>query len=219
MSKKVVMKTEDMTVKNFLEELSSDASVPGGGGVTALCGALGAALVSMVANLTIGKEKHRESWEVMEETLKRSERLRTEFLTLADDDMESFGAYMAALRMPKGTEQEKSARREAMQRAAQGSAMIPLRVIELCAEAAEAALEAIRSGNPNVATDAGIAALLAEAGAVAASYNVRVNLAVIADESFKAACSKRMAEALHKTRSKAKETSDFMEKVLGQAAI
>ena len=209
------MNLEDMNVGNFLEQLASDAPVPGGGGVSALCGALGAALVSMVANLTVGKEKHRENWDVMTEALKTSSRLREEFLELADMDMKSFSSYMAALKMPKETDEEKSARKTAVQEAAMQAAEIPLRVLELCVETTETALEATKNGNPNVATDAGIAALLAEAGGIAASYNVQVNLATITEESFKRMCRARMTEALHKIRSNAREVSYYMDRALG----
>ena len=209
------MKIEEMTVKDFLNQLASEAPVPGGGGVAALCGALGSALVSMVANLTVGKEKHRESWDVMTEALAVSSRLSEKFLELANMDMESFASYMAALKMPKETEEEKNARKSAVQEAAMKAAEIPLQVLELCVEASEIALEATKNGNPNVATDSGIAALLAEAGGIAASYNVQVNLTAITEETFKRLCRARMTEALHKIRSNAREVSYYMDRALG----
>ena len=208
------MNVGSMTVKSFLDELASDAPVPGGGGVSALCAALGAALVSMVANLTVGKEKHRDNWAAMEETLKKSNALVDEFLELVNSDAECFGSYMSALKMERGSEEERAARKSELQRATKQAALVPLRMIEACSEMSKLALDAALYGNPNVATDAGIAALLAEAGGVAASYNVRINLMSITDEYFRDECSVRMSIALGDTRRNARKVSDYMNEIL-----
>ena len=99
------MKFERMEIRAFIDELASDSPAPGGGSVAALCASLGAALVSMVANLTIGKEKYMDSWQVMEDTVGKSESLRFKLVDLMNRDTESFNSFMAAMKMPKATEE------------------------------------------------------------------------------------------------------------------
>ncbi|MDR1133234.1 MAG: cyclodeaminase/cyclohydrolase family protein, partial [Synergistaceae bacterium] len=95
------------TLNKFLDDLASDLPAPGGGSVAALGTSLAFALVSMVSNLTVGKEKYRANWEKMASAAETSERLRIKSLALMDDDVESFNAYMAALKMPKETDAQK----------------------------------------------------------------------------------------------------------------
>ncbi len=95
------MKFEEMTIEAFTKELASDSPAPGGGSVAALCGTLAAGLGVMVAALTVGREKYKDSWEKMEEALKAGEKLRTEFIKLMNEDTESFNIFMKALKMPK----------------------------------------------------------------------------------------------------------------------
>jgi len=92
------MKFERMEIRAFLDELASDSPAPGGGSVAALCASLGSALVSMVANLTIGKEKYKDSWQIMEDVVSKSESLRFKFVDLMNKDTESFNSFMAARR-------------------------------------------------------------------------------------------------------------------------
>jgi len=209
------MSFEKMEIQSFLDELASDSPAPGGGSVAALCGSLAAALVSMVCSLTIGKEKYRESWAVMEGIKVKSEALRAKFVTLMNEDTESFNIFMAAMKMPKTTDEEKAARRKAMGEASKTATEIPLRTLEACAELSAIAVTAAERGNPNTASDAGSAALLAEAAGSAAAYNVRINLPGISDEVFADACRARMSEALDEISRCSKNTSDLMGKMLG----
>lgn len=190
------MAFEDMKISEFLDLLASDAPAPGGGTVAALGGALGAALVSMVANLTVGKEKYRESWAEMEEVRSQSEELRACFTKLMNEDTEAFNAFMAAMKMPKDTDEQKTARRAAMDAASISVTEIPLRTLEKCAELANAAAKVVKHGNANAVSDGGSAALLAEAAGKAAAYNVRINLPGVKDEDFEVRCRSRMANAL-----------------------
>ena len=194
-----------MEIQSFLDELASDSPAPGGGSVAALCGSLAAALVSMVCSLTIGKEKYRESWAVMEGIKVKSEALRAKFVTLMNEDTESFNIFMAAMKMPKTTDEEKAARRKAMGEASKTATEIPLRTLEACAELSAIAVTAAERGNPNTASDAGSAA----------AYNVRINLPGISDEVFADACRARMSEALDEISRCSKNTSDLMGKMLG----
>ena len=108
------MKFEEMTVGAFIDELASNSPAPGGGSVAALCGSLASGLTAMVGNLTIGKEKYKDNWETMEKVFKESETLRASFVKLMNDDTDSFNIFMAAMKMPKDTDEQKAARKAAM---------------------------------------------------------------------------------------------------------
>lgn len=209
------MKFEEMTVGAFIDELASNSPAPGGGSVAALCGSLSAGLTSMVGNLTIGKEKYQENWEKMQQVFNVSEKLRADFVRLMNDDTESFNIFMAAMKMPKATDEEKTARKAAMAQASKTTTEVPLLTLETCAEAAKLACAAACLGNPNAASDAGSAALLAEAAGKAASYNVRINLPGVKDEAFAAECRTRMTDALKTIAEYSEKTAAKMEEALG----
>ena len=209
------MAFDEQTINNFLDELSSDSPAPGGGSAAALVGALGAALVSMVSNLTIGKEKFKENWAVMEEVRGGSGRLISEFARLMNEDTESFKAFMAAARLPKDTDDQKASRRTAMELASKNATEVPLRTLESCAEMAALALKAVRLGNPNTASDAGSAALLAAAAGRAAAYNVRINLSGIKDLEFIAQAKRRMSGALTSLDKFSRDAEKKMNEILG----
>lgn len=209
------MAFEDMKISEFLDLLASDAPAPGGGTVAALGGALGAALVSMVASLTIGKEKYKDSWAEMEAVRGQSEDLRAGFTKLMNEDTEAFNAFMGALKMPKDTDEQKAARKAAMDEASKTATDVPLRTLEKCAELAGVAAKAVKYGNVNAVSDGGSAALLAEAAGKAAAYNVRINLPGIKDESFEADCRSRMADALGALLGTSKAVELEMDKHLG----
>lgn len=205
------MKLTDYTIEQFAAELASGSPAPGGGSVAALCGALGAALASMVANLTVGREKYRDSEEAMRRVLSRGDALRADFLALIDEDAAAFDAYMAARKLPRGTDAEKTAREEAVEKATKMATTVPLRTLEACAGLAELAREAALHGNPNALSDAGVAALLAVATAKSAAFNVRINLPGIKDGAFAADCRARMTSALAETDRLAREAGAKIE--------
>lgn len=209
------MKFEEMKVREFIDELASNSPAPGGGSVAALGGSLGAGLVSMVCNLTIGKEKYKENWTVMEGVLAKSEAIRAKFIDLMNKDTESFNVFMTAMKMPKATDEEKAVRKAAMAEASKLATEVPLVTLETCAELSEIALVAAEHGNPNAASDGGCAALLAEAAGKAAAYNVRINLPGVSDEAFVAQCKERMLSALDVIENHSRDNSDHMDKVLG----
>ena len=208
------MKFEKMEIRAFLDELASDSPAPGGGSVAALCASLGSALVSMVANLTIGKEKYKESWQLMEDVVGKSESLRFQFVDLMNKDTESFNVFMAALKMPKATEDEKCSRKKAMGEASKLATEIPLLTLESCVEMAELAYLAAKNGNTNTISDAGSAALIAEAAGRAAAYNVKINLPGVTDESFAADFKARMEDALDQLSINAEKTTDILDAAL-----
>ena len=171
-------------INEFLNELASSSPAPGGGSVAALSAALGTALTSMVCHLTIGKKKYAEVQGEMEATLKRAEELRASFTELVEKDTEAFNAVMEAFALPKATEDEKRTRSTAIQGATRNATLVPLRVMELCAEAMPLAKIAARKGNVNSLSDAGTAAVMLQAACTGAAFNVRINLAGLEDKSF-----------------------------------
>ena len=202
------------TLNKFLDDLASDLPAPGGGSVAALGASLACALVSMVSNLTVGKEKYRANWDKMKAVVEASEQLRIKALALMDEDVESFKAYMAALKMPKETDAQKSARASELEKTAKRAAEAPMSMLELCAKAAELAVQAAEYGNPNTATDAGSAAVFAEAAGKAAAYNVWINLPGIKDERFVSEARERMDRALAEIAKNSELAAAAMERIL-----
>lgn len=168
-------------LNDFLSELASDSPTPGGGSVAALAGALGAALGSMVCNLTVGKKKYADVEEDMKALLAKTEALRLELAELVDEDAAAFDEFMSAMKLPKDTDEEKARRRGAMQSALVDAATVPFVVMEKCVEVAVLSREAATKGNANAVSDAGVSALMARAGAHAARLNVLINLGGITD--------------------------------------
>ena len=205
------MEFEETTIKAFIDELASNSPAPGGGSVAALCGSLAAGLEAMVANLTLGKEKYRTGWDKMHKVLEEGEKLRAEFISLMNEDTESFNLFMQALKMPKETEEQKASRKAAMGEASKAATAVPLRTLESCVKAAELSFTVAKYGNSNAVSDAGVAALLAEAAGKAASYNVKINLPGIADEAFTKECRERMEKALAEVVKHADETAKLVE--------
>ncbi len=208
------MKFERMEIRAFLDELASDSPAPGGGSVAALCASLGSALVSMVANLTIGKEKYKDSWQIMEDVVSKSESLRFKFVDLMNKDTESFNSFMAAMKLPKATEEEKCIRKKAMGEASKLATEVPLLTLEACVEVCELAYLAAKDGNTNTISDAGSAALISEAAGRAAAYNVKINLPGVTDESFAADFKARMEDALKQLNANAEKTTEILDKAL-----
>jgi methenyltetrahydrofolate cyclohydrolase len=188
--------SSQQTIQTFLDELASNAPAPGGGGAAALAGATGAALVSMVCNLTLGKEKFASVEPQMQAILARAESLRADLTGLMTEDVTAFNTVMAAYRLPKTTDAEKSARTAAIQKASKTATLAPLRVARACAEVIELSRPVAEMGNPNVLSDAGVAALCAQAGLKSAALNVLINLGAIKDEAFVAHHRAELAQLL-----------------------
>lgn len=179
--------TEKLTTKpvtTFLDELASSAPAPGGGSVAALAGALGAALVSMVCNLTVGKPKYADVQDDIQALLEQSEALRHELVNLLEADVQVYTSVSKAYKMPRDTEEEKAARQEAIQAALKEATTVPMKVAEACAKILDLCTPAAEKGNVNAVSDAGVAALLAEAGLRSAALNALINLGAIKDEDF-----------------------------------
>ena len=189
------------SVQVFLDKLAGESPEPGGGSAAALAAALGAALVSMVANLTLGREKYANVQGQVADLLASSEGLRQrleEFVTL---DTRAYGAVAVAMKLPRDTEEQKAERTRVLQVALLGAADVPLRVAEAAAEVSRLSRTAAEIGNLNAVSDAGVAAILADAAAQSAALNVKINLAWIADEAFRQDAWSRIEKVLAETAS------------------
>jgi glutamate formiminotransferase / formiminotetrahydrofolate cyclodeaminase len=183
-----------MTLERFADEVSGVAPAPGGGSVSALAGSLGAALAAMVANLTVGKKGYEPAWASSSALAERAQALKAALLAAVDDDTRAFDEVLAAMRLPKATDDEKSARATAIAAAYEKATSVPLSTARLCLQAIELAEEAARTGNRNSASDAGVGALLAKAGLEGALLNVRINLPSVREGAFKTGTVAEIAE-------------------------
>jgi formiminotetrahydrofolate cyclodeaminase len=174
----------DRPAREYLDRLASSEPAPGGGSVAALAGALGAALLSMVSNLTVGKEKYQSVEAEIKRLLAETEDLRAELARLTEEDAVAYGKVAAAYKLPRATEDEKAARAEAIQTALKESAKVPLAAAKACYGVLELAVPIGEKGNTNVISDVGVAVALAEAGFQCAVLNVEVNLAGVNDEEY-----------------------------------
>jgi formiminotetrahydrofolate cyclodeaminase len=190
------MKTMDTPVGEFLERLSGGSATPGGGSVAALSGALSAALCAMVGRLTTGRAKYQEVWAEMEQMQNAADRLTRKLLDLVDKDIDAYNRVMAALKMPKQTEGQRTFRQEAVQDATKQAALVPMETLRTLAELTGLVEKALFKGNPNCLSDGGVAALLIQAAGRGAAYNVRVNLSGIDDKDFVRKMRSEMEEAL-----------------------
>lgn len=188
-----------MTVERFVDEVSSNSPAPGGGSVAALTGSLGAALAAMVANLTVGKKGYEAAWDSSSKLAERSQTLKAALLRAIDDDTKAFDDVLAAMRLPKATDEEKQARAAAIAAAYEKATAVPLATARLCLQAIELAQEAAIIGNKNSISDAGVGALLAKAGLESAILNVRINLPSVREGAFKTATLKEIADLQSKS--------------------
>jgi formiminotetrahydrofolate cyclodeaminase len=168
----------------FLDELASSSPAPGGGSVAALAGALGAALTSMVCNLTIGKKKYASVEEEMKAVLTQAEGLRAQFTELIDRDTAAFNKVMEALGLPKETEPQKALRTAAIREATKEATLVPLEVMKHCIDALALTQRVADWGNQNAVSDVGTSALMLHAACSAAALNVRINLKGLEDSDF-----------------------------------
>ena len=172
------------TIEAFLDGLASSAPTPGGGGAAAISGAMGAALLSMVCNLTIGKKKYVEVEAELKDVLAKSEALRATLTGMIADDVAAFDAVMGAYGLPKATDEEKAARAETIQAALKVATDVPLACCRTCREVIDLAQAVAEKGNLNVISDAGVAVLSAHAGLRSAALNVYVNAKGLDDRAF-----------------------------------
>ena len=197
------------TVKDFIDETSSESPAPGGGSVAAVCGSLGAALVAMVGNLTVGKRKMEGAWAACERISVRAQELKDAFLDDIDRDTDAFNAFMAAMRLKASTPEEEAGKKQAMIDATKGAIMVPFGVLERTPAVVEIASEVLDIGNPNAASDAATAAACAVACAEGALYNVLTNMKDFeGDAEWAADFRARALKLVDDVRSSARQVSE-----------
>lgn len=193
---------------HYIDKLASRSPEPGGGSAAALVGSVGAALVSMVGNLTLGKEKYQSVQKEIEALLAETDKVRTDLQRLVQEDTEAFAAVSAAYKLPKATEEEKKIRSARIQEGLKGAATeVPFQICAKSLDVARLSKTAAEVGNVQAVSDAGVAVLFAHAAAQAAAMNVKINLNAIRDEAFTAAKWELVQSIL-------KETAELEEQVV-----
>lgn len=178
------MDMKTMTLEVFCATTASNEPAPGGGSVAALAGALAASLAEMVAQLTVGKKGYEDAADEMNALIPQAAALRAELLDDITRDSTSFNAYMDALALPKNTDEEKDARRQAMQEALKKAAEVPLSVAETAAKIMPMAAVLVKKGNANAVTDGLVSAMMTRTAVLGALLNVKINLGSIKDEAY-----------------------------------
>jgi glutamate formiminotransferase / formiminotetrahydrofolate cyclodeaminase len=173
-----------MTLLKFADELASESPAPGGGSVAALCGALGASLGTMVANLSAGKRGWEDRLAGFSEWAVKGQHIKDELMRLVDEDTHAFNQVMNAFGMPKDTAEEKAARSLAIENASKGAALIPFKVMEVSFSSFALLREMAQNGNASSITDAGVGVLCTYTAVMGAALNVRINLSGIKDRAF-----------------------------------
>ena len=191
------MSVETVTVGDFIRELGSSAPAPGGGSVAAMNGAMAAALVEMVANLTLGNAKYEAVHEEMRGIQETMYGMKEEFVRYIDKDSAAFMELMGAFKLPKETEEEKAHRKEEIQGATKQAALVPYEIGKLAYTLLPYAETVIVKGNVNAVTDGMIAVINARAAIKSAFLNVKINLGSIQDEAFV----KQLADAMEEIES------------------
>ena len=174
----------ELTVKGLLAETAGDAPVPGGGSISALNGAIAAALAEMVANLTIGKKKYADVQDEMAEIAKNAAALQKELVLDVDRDSEAYDGVAQAFKLPKETEEEKAIRSAAIQENTKKAALVPMEVARRASALLPAIEAVVARGNQNAVTDGCVAMMCARVAVVGTLFNVRINLTSIKDEEF-----------------------------------
>ncbi|NIN34711.1 MAG: cyclodeaminase/cyclohydrolase family protein [Gammaproteobacteria bacterium] len=187
---------KDKSVQVFLDELASKASTPGGGSAAAIIGAMGAALISMVANFTVGKKGYEDADADARDILQHSEDLRDQLTGMIKADVDVFNRVMAAYGMPKETDEEKAARSEEIQAALKEATDVPLACAHASAEVIKLCQPIAEKGNKNVISDAGVAVLAGQAALRSAALNVYINIGGIKDAAFRSDRQKQLEDIL-----------------------
>lgn len=205
----------EMKLTDFVDEVSRETPAPGGGSIAALAGALGAALSSMVSNLTANKRgSDPETDKLLNDAADKCQEIKNTLVKAIDDDTNAFNDYMAARRLPNKTSEERKIREEAMQNGLKQAVRVPLNTAQLSYQAIEIAQTVAKHGNPNSITDVGVGAQCAYTGVLGGIYNVLINLKDIKDENFNSEMRKTCEELKTKAQEKLAEVLEFVESKL-----
>jgi len=208
------MKLVELLTREFVEKVASEAPAPGGGSVSALAGALAAALCAMVARLTLGKEKYRDTWQEMEQVRDSADALMRRLLELVDEDTAAYNQVLSAFKLPRDNDAQKTARHAAIRSATQKATAVPMETLRSVTELLSMAEAAVEKGNPNCLSDAGVAAHLIRAAASGAAYNVRINLSALDDQRLSTQMKSETAELLSRVMSAVAKLQETLNKRL-----
>lgn len=193
------------TISEYLNKAAAGTVVPGGGSVAALNGALAAGLTEMVANLTVGKKGYEAVGGEMTRLAEKALQLRDRLTAAIDKDADAYTEVMAAYRLPKTTDEETALRKQKIQDAIKHAALVPLKVARDALAVIDLASQVILKGNKNAASDGAVAAMNARSAALAAIFNVRINLSSIDDHSFVEKLEQEVSEMQSRVVEKEKE--------------
>ena len=199
---------------DFVDEVSRDSPAPGGGSVAALSGALGAALGTMVANLSTSKAGFEKYKEKLANISSKGQKTKDQLVKAIDDDTSAFDEVIKAMRMPKDTEEEKILRNEKMQKGYKIATLVPLETVEYCKDALYICKEISEIMDESMSSDVGSGALMANAGAISAAYNVRINLKSIKDKEFSLTTTNKLETLLEDCKNELKHILNNVEKCL-----
>ena len=204
-----------MTCAAFANETASESPAPGGGSISAYMGALGAALGTMVANLSSHKPGWDDRWEEFSKHAVVGQKIKDELLWLVDEDTQSFNKIMNAFGLPKGTDEEKAIRRQAIEEATKYATEIPFKTVQRSFDVFALCEAMVETGNPNSVTDAGVGALCAKAAVTGAYFNVRINAATLQDKEFAADIVKKAYEYVEKAAALEAKIVKRVEEIIG----
>ena len=193
-----MLRFADLSISAFTDALASTDPTPGGGTASAVAGAMGVSLLMMVAGLQKTRGNKDEERAALSEARAKLTSVRQRLLTLADTDTEAYNKVIAALRLPKSTEVEKVARKQALQQGTRAATEAPLEILRTVVEGTSCAKRIAQYGNPNAASDLRVAIELLEAAAAGASANVEINLTGLEDDGFRKATASTMIELSNK---------------------
>ena len=200
----------NMTLSGFTNETASESPAPGGGSISAYMGAMGVALGTMVANLSAHKPGWDERWEEFSDWAEKGQYYKDALVNMVDEDTNAFNKIMDAFGLPKGSDEEKAARTQAIQDATKYATEVPFKVMQLCYDSMEVIKAMAEVGNPNSVTDAGVGALAARSGVMGAFLNVKINASGLKDKAFADKILKDGQELQDKTIALEKEILDIV---------
>lgn len=200
----------EISCKEFVAELAGKSPVPGGGGASALVGAIGTALGSMVGSLTVGKKKYADVEQDVLDLMDKANRIQIELLGLVNRDAEVFEPLSRAYGLPKNTEEEKAEKARIMEQALRDACSVPLEIMELCCRAIDLQKEFAEKGNRLAISDAGVGAALCKAALIGASFNVFINTKSMADREYAEQTNKKANDMLDMYIPLADEVTEYV---------
>ena len=200
----------NLKITEYLEKAAAGTAVPGGGSVAALNASLAAGLTEMVANLTIGKKGYETVEEEMNDIAAKASELRNKLTAAIDRDAEAYSEVMDAFKFPRATDQEKEVRKLEIQKAFKHAALVPMEVANLAVKVIDLAGRAVDGGNKNAVTDGVVAAMNARTAALAALYNVKINLGSIKDDEFVKKMTREVNDLEQQARDREKEILSYV---------